>query len=215
MRPRRTPLPVLKHTLAAALISSASWAPAAAASCGPLENQYGPFDYVTQKSRLGVVEQHHFTPQVEALIKGATSVSASEDIDYTLRAFPNHHRALLSLVRLAEKKRSSQPVGLGYSVECYFERALRFRPKDSTVRMIYASYLFKDQRDAQANQQLELAAVAAGGNPFTHYNIGLLYLERQNYAQALIHAHKAYAQGFPQPMLREQLQLQGKWKEPN
>jgi tetratricopeptide (TPR) repeat protein len=214
MHPRRIPGLVLRVTLASALISSAGWAQTAASTCGPLQNQYGPFDYLTQKDRLGVVEQYHFTPQVEALVGGGSSVHVGEDIDYTLRAFPNHHRALLSLVRLGERKHSAQPVGLAYSVECYFERALRFRPRDSIVRMIYARYLFQDGRDPQAKQQLELASAAAGDNPFAHYNIGLLYLEHDNYAQALAHAHKAYAQGFPQTALRDRLQLLGKWKEP-
>ena len=211
---RRSPRLVFFVTLAASLISGMGWAQTAISPCGPLENQYGPFDYRNQKNYLGVVEQHHFTPQVEALVGGSSSVHVGEDLDYTLRAFPNHHRALLSLTRLGEKTHSSQPIGLPYSVECYFERALRFRPKDTTVRMIYASYLYKDQRGAQAKQQLDLAAAVAGDNPFTHYNLGLLYLEQENYPLALAHAHKAYALGFTQPALREQLQLRGKWKEP-
>jgi hypothetical protein len=199
-------------TLAATLFSCATWAQVS--SCGPLENGYGPFDYVTQKNQLGVVEQHHFTPRVEALVGGVTSVHVGEDIDYTLRASPNHHRALLSLVRLGQKTHSTQPVGLAYSVECYFERALRFRPADSIVRMIYARYLFQDQRATQANQQLEQTVATAGDDAFVHYNVGLLYLEHENYTRALDHAHKAYALGIAQTALRDRLQLLGKWKEP-
>ncbi|MES2946961.1 MAG: ABC transporter permease [Pseudomonadota bacterium] len=198
--------------LGAALLGCA--AGSQASSCGPLANGYGPFDYVTQKSQIGVVEQHHFTPRVEALVGGATSTHVGEDIDYTLKASPNHHRALLSLVRLGKKTKSTQPVGLAYSVECYFERALRFRPADSVVRMIYARYLFQDQRATQANQQLEQTVATAGDDPFVHYNVGLLYLEHENYPLALAHAHKAYALGFSQTALRDRLQLLGRWKEP-
>jgi tetratricopeptide (TPR) repeat protein len=214
MHPRHAAILALRVTPTAALICLAGWSHAATSTCGPLDNPYGPFDYVTQKNRLGVVEQYHFTPSVEALTGGSSSYQVGEDIDYTLRAFPNHHRALMALVRLGERKHSAQPVGLTYSVECYFERALRFRPLDGTVRMIYARYLFQDQRLSQANQQLEAAASTAGDNAFAHYNIGLLYLEQENYALALAHAHKAYSLGFLQPALREQLQLRGKWKEP-
>ena len=214
MYPRYAALLSLRFTLTAALIANAGWSYAAVSVCGPLDNQYGPFDYVTQKSRLGVVEQYHFTPSVEALTGGSSSHQVGEDIDYTLRAFPNHHRALMALVRLGERKHSAQPVGLTYSVECYFERALRFRPMDSTVRMIYARYLFQDQRRSLASKQLEAAASTAGDNAFAHYNIGLLYLEQENFALALAHAHKAYSLGFLQSALRERLQLRGKWKEP-
>lgn len=204
----------LQAALTATLMGYSGFAHTATWTCGPLDNQYGPFDYVTQKNKLGVVEQYHFTPTVEALVGGSSSVRVGEDIDYTLRAFPNHHRALITLVRLSGRNQSLQPVGLTYSVECYFERALRFRPSDSTVRMIYARYLFQNQRQPQATMQTEVAASMAGDDAFAHYNIGLLYLEQQNFQRALAHAHKAYALGIRQPALREQLQLRGKWKEP-
>src|SRR5678816_4417104 len=66
-------------------------------ACGPLANAYGPFDYRTDRTgtTLSIVEDNHFTPAVEQLISGITS-SVGGEIDYTLRAFPNHHRALLS-----------------------------------------------------------------------------------------------------------------------
>ena len=38
--------------------------------CGPLTNAYGPFDYRTQRDKLQVVEEHHFTPKVESLLAG-------------------------------------------------------------------------------------------------------------------------------------------------
>jgi tetratricopeptide (TPR) repeat protein len=214
MYAKRSSRVALIVSLAASLINGTVWAQAAISPCGPLETHYGPFDYRNQKNYLGVVEQHHFSPQVEALIGGDTSVHIGGDLDYTLKAFPNHHRALLSLMRLGEKMHSPQPMGMTYSVECYFERALRFRPNDTTVRMIYASYLNKNRRGAEATQQLKQASDAAGDNPFTHYNLGLLYLEQENYPLALAHAHTAYALGFTRPELREQLQLRGKWKEP-
>src|SRR5450830_1586845 len=33
-------------------------------ACGPIQNDYGPFDYRTQRESLKVVEQYHFTPRV-------------------------------------------------------------------------------------------------------------------------------------------------------
>src|SRR5689334_5467108 len=72
-------------------------------ACGKLENHYGPFDYrTTSKKNLELVESFHFTPKVEKGIGGNTSITAGGDLNYTLRVFPNHHRALAALIRLSE-----------------------------------------------------------------------------------------------------------------
>lgn len=185
-----------------------------ASGCGSLENQYGPFDYRTQKSKLDIVERFHFTPRVESLVGGQSTGSIAGDLDYTLRAFPNHHRALMAMVRLGEKVKTPQPIGATYSVECYFERALRFHPDDTTARMIYATYLSKIGRVKDAISQLETVSVSAEDNPFTHYNMGLIYFDLHQYDQALAQAHLAYGLGFTQTALRDELQRVGKWTEP-
>lgn len=206
---------LLAVLLAAAPLATVALAQSNFSSCGSLDNPYGPFDYRVQKGKLNIVEQYHFTPNVESLVSGKSSIHVGGDLDYTLRASPNHHRALIAMMRLGEKLKTPQPQGLGYSVECYFERALRFRPDDSIARMIYATYLFKNSREPEAVRQLALASESAGDNPFTHYNIGLIYLDLKKYDQALAQAHKAYGLGFVQPVLREQLKKLGKWKEPS
>ena len=184
------------------------------AACGTINNAgNGPFDYRTERgSSLRTVEQFHFTPNVESLISG-NSAPLGAELDFTLRAFPNHHRALMAMMRLGEKLKSPQPAKAAYPVECYFERALRFRPDDSTARMIYAIFLAKYGRGPEATKQLEIATAAAGDNAYTHYNIGLIYFDNKDYDQALAQAHKAYGLGFVQPKLRDQLKNAGKWKE--
>ena len=186
------------------------------AGCGPLfsEGQYGPYDYRTDRDKLPIVLGAHFTPEVEALIRGRTSARPGTDIDYTLRAIPNNHRALMAMMRLGEKEKTPQPSGSRYSVQCWFERAITFRPDDAVVRMIYSTYLGKQGRLPEANAQLELATVHAKENAFTHYNIGLHYFDLKNYDQALAQAHQAIALGFGQTALREQLQRVNKWAEP-
>ncbi|MDP2369214.1 ABC transporter permease [Rhodoferax sp.] len=188
----------------------------AGSSCGPLhsEGQYGPFDYRTDRDKLPIVLGAHFTPEVEALIRGKTSARPGTDIDYTLRAIPNNHRALMAMMRLGEKEKTPQPVGSRYSVQCWFERAITFRPDDAVVRMIYSTYLGKQGRLPEANTQLELATVHAKDNAFTHYNIGLHYFDLKSYDKALAQAHQAMALGFGQTELRDQLQRVGKWTEP-
>ncbi|MBK5206828.1 MAG: tetratricopeptide repeat protein [Polaromonas sp.] len=184
------------------------------AACGSLTNAYGPYDYRTDRDKLPIVLVNHFTPEVEALIRGKTGTRPGGDIDYTLRAIPNNHRALLAMMRLGEKEKTPQPSGSRYSIECWFERAVLFRPDDGIVRMIYSSYLNSKGRIPEATNQLEIATTYAKDSAFAHYNIGLHYFNLKNYDKALVQAHKAIELGFPQTILRDQLQSVGKWTEP-
>lgn len=184
-------------------------------NCGSLANAFGPFDYrVERGNNLNLVEGAHFTPPVEALIKGNAGYLGG-DLDYTLRAFPNHHRALMSVMRYAEKTKNPHPSDLRYSVECYFDRAIRFRPDDGIARMLYAMFLAKGNRTPEAVKQLDIAASNAESqdNPFTFYNLGLNYLDLKEYDKAQAQAHKAYALGFPQTDLKDRLKALGKWTD--
>ena len=211
---------VLIHLTAVALIlagATGARAQVAASTCGALSSQaqYGPYDYRNQQDKLPIVEIAHFTPIVESLIRGQNSgVNAGGDIDYTLRAFPNHHRALDAMVRYGEKMRSDKPPGANYTVECYFERALRFRPDDTIARMLYATFLAKRGRTSEAVGQREYATSTAGTNAFSQYNIGLVYFDLRQYDKALVQAHKAMELGFPQTLLIERLKQADKWSEP-
>src|SRR6202000_1946248 len=67
--------------------------------CGSLHSSYGPFDYRDPGARgeaLHLVEIAHFTNDVAELRRGNTSTVIA-DIDYTLRVFPHHARALASM----------------------------------------------------------------------------------------------------------------------
>ena len=182
-----------------------------ASACGALGNPYGPYDYRTDRDKLDIVEGAHFTAIIEAGAQYLRPRAIADDIDYTLRAFPNHHRALVAMVRQGERLKSAKPEGARWPVECYFDRAIRFRPDDMLVHMLYAQYLTKNQRGPEATRQLEIATAGAGDSSFTHYNIGLLYYELKNYDRALVQAHKAYGLGIGFPALRDQLKSVGKW----
>lgn len=215
---RSKPLFHLRSLLAAAALAATpllSLAQAEFSTCGSLENGFGPYDYRTERGpNLRLVEGAHFTPLVEGLLRGHTARLPGGDLDYTLRAYPNHHRALMSVMRYAEKLSSPHPRDLRYSVECYFDRAVRFRADDPIVRMIFATFLAQQKRMPEALKQLETAKELAKDNAFTHYNIGLVYLELKEYDRALAQAHVAYGMGFTQPALREGLVAAGRWKEP-
>lgn len=189
-------------------------------ACGPLANAFGPYDYRTERNRTGrldplfLVESTHFLPYIEAGIRGHSSTTAGGDLDYTLRAFPNHPRALVSMMRHAEKEKTPKPSGSRYTIECWFDRALRFQPDDTTVRMIFASYLSKNNRVPEATAQLERVEASAKDNAFTLHNIGLVYFDMKLYDKALAQAHKAMALGFEKQKLKELLEQSGHWKEP-
>jgi len=183
------------------------------ASCGDLSNAYGPYDFRTDKDKLPIVLGAHFKPEVEALVRGTTSGTPGGDIDYTLRAIPNHPGALLAMIRLGVKEKSERPRGVNYTVECWLERALRFRPDDNLVRMIYANYLGERKRKVEALKHLEIAAATAGDNPFTHYNLGMIYADLKEYSSALKHAHLAMGLGIRQTALSDKLKAAGQWQE--
>ncbi|MCP5243631.1 MAG: tetratricopeptide repeat protein [Burkholderiales bacterium] len=184
--------------------------------CGEVEEAgFGPFDYTdpTKKEQLNVVERHHFDRNVENLISGLSGANIGGDLNYTLIAFPNHHRALNAMSRLSLKTKTSKPRGAKYSVLCFFDRAIRFRPRDAMVRTVFSNHLLKENKLDMALEQLQIAADLEPDNPTTNYNLGLLYLKKKNYEKALYHAKKAYAQNFPLPGLRNRLVAAGKWKE--
>lgn len=189
-------------------------------TCGSLSNHFGPLDYRHKSSvrtefgdAHSLVEGAHFTPEVEQLIRGKSTTHPGGDIDYTLRAFPNHHRALLSMSRLALRGKSDQPFNMRYTATCWFERAMRFAPDDGMVRMLYGQYLLKLGKQREAIEHLEAAEKLTEGSANLHYNLGLAFIEVKRYEDARRHARKAYALGFPLPGLRERLKRLGQWKD--
>ena len=200
-------------TVIAALASPLAIAQQGDPSCGnPFVNGFGPHDYrVEQGQPRKIVEDYHFSQRVESLISGMSS-SLGGDIDYTLRAFPNHHRALISMMNLGARMKSPMPPGAQFSVECYFKRALQFRPDDTIARMIYAKFLATNGRKPEAIRQLEFVVQATKENGFSQYNAGLIYFEMGEFDKALLQAHRAMSLGFERPGgLKQQLQKAGKW----
>lgn len=198
-----------------AALPAITHAQAGESACGPVvkPGHYGPYDYVTDRNRLEIVERFHFTPNVEALLRGQSDYIGG-DISYTLDAFPNHHRALLALIKWNARLKTPQPPYLRLSIECYFDRALRFRPKDTVVRVLLAMFLAQNQRKDEAIQQLNAAVFHAGENPLSHYNIGLTYFDLGEFEAALRQAHLAQKLGFPGTVLIDRLKSAGHWKEP-
>lgn len=180
--------------------------------CGELAFGYGPYDYRRDKDKLKVVEQYHLNADVEYLRSGMSSAFPGGDLDYALHTFPNHHRALRAMDMLGRKEKSAQPKGARYSVECYFDRAIRFAKDDATVRMLYGVHLVARNRKKEGIEQLKAAESLGATSANLHYNLGLAYFDVGQHDSALEHAKKAYDMGFPLPGLREKLKRAGKWR---
>lgn len=187
----------------------------AANYCGELENAYGPFDYTDSENQpqLALVEVAHFTPSVEHLTRGNTGTIGG-DLAYTLRAFPNHHRALMAIGKLAVREKKLRADGSPYSVDCFFDRAMRFKPEDGIVRMVYGIYFSQSGNLGKAIEQLDEAVKLEPENANINYNIGLLYMKKKNYEMARTYAKKAYTLGFRLPGLKNMLIAAGQWNDP-
>ncbi len=181
----------------------------------PTPGQFGPFDFNNPDNKgqnLQLVESAHFTPEVEQLTKASSGYIGS-DIDYTLRAFPNHPRALNAMARLSIQEKTPTPHGAHFSIECYFDRAINFAPTDPIPPMLYGNYLAKSAREDEALKMYQKAEMIAPQNANVLYNMGLLFFTMKQYDRSLAYAKKAYAAGFPLPGLRMKLEKAGQWKD--
>jgi Tfp pilus assembly protein PilF len=181
-------------------------------ACGGLDNSYGPWDYTNAAHRaqkIPIVDQYHFNADVENLIQGQSG-SIMGDLDYTLRAVPNHHRALYSVAKYQLAGGKTE----GFrTADCYFDRAMRFKPDDGMVYLVYGIYLQRRGKAAEAEQNYRRAVELAPDNAEVHYNVGLYYVGLKNYPLAREHAKRAYELGYTLPGLRRKLEQAGEWEE--
>ena len=201
--------------IAASLMLAASGGAQATRFCGDLKNAFGPFDYrkaPVLPFEINLVEGAHFTQEVEQNVKGR-SAEIGGDIDYTLRAWPNHHRALASMSRQGIIEKTVQPKGAKYPTDCYFVRAFEFAPNDGMAHAVYANHLFAHGKSDEALAEFKRAVELEPANPTINYNAGLAYLKSKDYDKALLHAKKAYAQNFPLQGLKNKLIEAGKWDD--
>jgi tetratricopeptide (TPR) repeat protein len=180
--------------------------------CGNLKNPYGPFDYTNaahRKEKLPIVEKFHFDLDVQSLRRGARGHYVEDDLDYVLRAFPNHHRALYAMARYQLRAKHRKP--RHYSAECYFDRAIRFNPNDGIVYMIFGIYLHKKGKVNEAMKQYTKALKLIPESAELHYNMGLAQLDLNHYKNAELHAIEAYRLGYQLPGLKKKLIELGHW----
>lgn len=187
--------------------------------CGTLANTFGPFDYRDYKDLRGrardgsaimLVEDTHFLEPCEALIRCPSGNFGSE-YDYTLRAFPNHHRALVAMARWSDRSKSNMPPGARWPVTCYFERAILFTPDDVVARMLYVIYLKDHNAPDAARRQFDAIVQLKPANPFTIYNLGMLAADLGDIDFAVDAARRSYGAGMTHPELKQRLVALKRW----
>jgi tetratricopeptide (TPR) repeat protein len=197
--------------------------------------QFGPFDFYdlknTPHNALPLVERAHFAARTKERARRGDWCAYWGDLDYTLRAFPNHPGALVAMVEYLEvgnpypcvtKKEKKSTADLLAEMEkgtwqeknadYYFDTAIKFRPQYAATRVLYGRYQHKEGRLKEALKNFLEAEKLEPQSADAHYWLGMLYLDQGNLVQAKHHAEKAYQIGHKQPELREKLTKAGVWK---
>ena len=172
------------------------------APCIGNPQRFGPFDYLHRKSlpyELNIVEKYHFNEK-------------KQDLDYTIRAWPNHHKALYASVRYRIDSWKKRVPAKKTPAECYLQRAINFSPKDGTTQMLYAILLHRTKHKSMALEQYRSALKVEPNNAQVKYNLGLLLVELGKFDEANKHAQEVYGRGYPLPGLKNKLIKAGRWK---
>ncbi|MEQ9395869.1 tetratricopeptide repeat protein [Haliea sp.] len=177
---------------------------------GPGTENYGPFDFRIDKNKLPIVENHHFTLEVEQLVRGVTVTHPIRDIRYTLTKIPNHHRALYSAVRFSISDPSKE-LKRKYPAECFLQRAIHYAPDDPVPHMLYGLYLHRLGNASGALPHYLKAEALSPNDVNLLYNMGLVYFDLGQYAEARRYARQAYAAGVTFPGLQRKLRQAGHW----
>ncbi len=175
------------------------------------------FDYSKERgANLAIVEEYHFTNNIQMLQKGNTG-DLLNDIHYTIEAFPNHYKALNSLIyyqliyQFEIKKGIRRPVNP--AIECYFERAIKFFPGDDNIQILYAIYLKKNKHYKLADKHYKRAIEMSPDNLNYRYIYGLFLVKQKKYELANEQAKIIYSKKFPGQKLKQKLIAVKAWKQ--
>ncbi len=196
--------------------------------CGPLKNfnDFGPFDYQAPENRVSTgadpmgrikrVENVHFQDEMKLInLKQFSIDRLSGEFTYTLRIFPNHPEALHALSKLERVAGGKLPQTAltvftpKISADCFFDRAIRFRPEDKAVHLVYGMHLHQRRNFKEALVAYEKAEALGEESTYLSYNLGLLHTDLKNWEKAAAYARKAYGKGATFPGLRERIEKAG------
>jgi hypothetical protein len=204
-----------------------------------VDGQFGPYDYYrppkTVHAPIALVESAHLGFIVADQLRQKDYCGYQSNLNYTLRAFPNHPKALVMMAEYLAAHRPcparEEPNSVANSVwaiennswqerntDFFFQTALNFMTEDTRVipkyaetHALYGDWLRKNGRADEAMTQYEAARALKPGYANTYYGLGMLYLDQKNIAKATENAKKAYALGKPPTDLKDRLVAAGSW----
>lgn len=199
--------------------------------------QYGPFDYYDPpKHSIQLVERAHLGPKTELLAEEGRWCRYFSDLDYTLRAFPNHPKGLVKMSQFLEhhaacnrkpsKKKKSKSVADIYAEleegawrertpEYYFDRAIKYRSQYAETHILYGRYLFRKHKLEKSEKEFLVAANlinTASQKATTNYYMSLINLEKGDCKMAKQFAGKSYKSGYDILDLKEKIEKSGACK---
>ena len=181
--------------------------------CEGHRSAYGPYDYkVAPAHRISIVTGAHFTPEV-ARLKASKTGSIIRDIDYTLRALPNYHPALYSLIQLyfqdSKRYRRWYKTKKIPPPECYLKRSINYKAEEYETYSLYGYYLHKRKKYKQAEVQYQRSFKKNRRSTEARYNYALMLIELKRYEDARKQAKLAYKYGYPLQGLKRKLKKLG------
>lgn len=196
-------------------------------ACGPvpLPGQTILYDYLNQDDpfvagNMKLLWEHHLS-NVDPDIANGRIQDALYQLDFTLRYCPNHYWALRKIVQIQKanpgvvydpgRGKTDVPTEFDPTPECYFDRALRFQPRDPNMHLLFGIYYQQMRKLDDALDQYRLAEAMQPGSSEVQYNMGLVYFEQKQYDEAAARARRAYELGYPLPGLKNKLKSVGRW----
>lgn len=173
-----------------------------------------PRDYrdnsVENQRVLRTVEAYHF----DQFVGGSRPLGSDfHDLDYTLAWFPNHHKALYTVIR-----RATEPaLGAMHNSqathetrpECRLGAAEHLFPDDGAVQFLFGLYLHRLGRLDDAVERYARGVDLEPNSAQGRYNFALLLLEMGRFEEAREQAKKAYSLGHPLLGLKRKLDKAG------
>ena len=204
--------------------------------------QFGPYDYYNPpKGALALVESAHMGPIIaEAKYRGRWC-EYYDNLDYTLRAFPNHPLALTLMAEYLDSRspcgrepapapRGRSPLELAAAIESgawrernadyYFEKGIEYKPKDAPksvvkrpeTRILYGKFLYERKRLNSALTQFTEAVKLDPSAAEAYYYLGLVHFDKNNPQAAKTYIDKARTLGQPPKELKQKLISVGQWR---
>ena len=164
----------------------------------------GPKNFYSEDKLRGQVERYHIGPGIQKMESGQYRY-AKNDFDFILRHYPNHPRALSMMGELAIRMNN---IAMAMP---YFQRAINLYPDTATTYAAFAVFLHKLGKLDEAIENYRKSIELSPSFVETHYNLGLAYFQKEQYAEANREAQLVYRKNYPLPALRQKLMKVNAW----